>query len=178
MALCYRYTDESLSEYSCLQLLRCPYCRDEEWMFPWKEEDKICFLTVMCQHHFIDDVLKTTFLFWCDHCICNGQAFSSAWSIWSLLLLRVLRETVSSYLGTIHHNHIWNKNIKYQKKKSWSQGNTISIFFIIPLILLTISVPKHHSASANLLSVKLLPFRPLDHPADRNAWNAGQKIFL
>ena len=30
MALCYRYTDESLSEHSCLQLLRCPYCRDEE----------------------------------------------------------------------------------------------------------------------------------------------------
>ena len=128
MALCYRYTDESLSEYSCLQLLRCPYCRDEEWMFPWKEEDKICFLTVMCQHHFIDDVLKTTFLFWCDHCICNGRYFllfdlyeiSCCWGI--------LWKTVPSYLGTIHHNHIWNKNIKYQKKKSWSQGNTISIF--------------------------------------------------
>ena len=28
---------------------------------------------------------------------------------------------------------------------------------------------EYRSASANLLSVKLLPFRPLDHPADRNA---------
>ena len=169
MALFYRHTDEPISEHSRLQLSRCTYCRDKEWMFPWKKEDKICLLTVMYQHHFIDNVLKTTFLFWCDHCICNGRHFllpdlyevSCCWG--------VLRETVSSYLRMIK-----DKNRNREAKAA----RFLFFIFIIPLILLTRAAPKHHSASANLLSVKLLPFRPLDHPANRNAWNAGQKIFL
>lgn len=59
------------------------------------------------------------------------------------------------------------KNDKNRNREA-KAARFLFFIFIIPLILLTRAVRKHHLASADPRAVKLLPFQPLVRPAGRN----------
>ena len=60
-----RYTDKPFSEHSCLQLLRCTFCRAQLWTAFLQKEYPHRFRHPVCFDHPVHYVLKAALLFWC-----------------------------------------------------------------------------------------------------------------